>query len=164
MEHMLYTHDGVTETVGFDDGARVLEIFNDITGVKPEGERGTEWYTEAYIRYEWSAVTVNMSAEEMDQVVVTVSAPSVGGVPVRTVEGVTVGMTREEATALGARPSPAEDFSDGKYPEVMELGRREVPGTESYMNDGVGIMFMTLALEGNFISTISTGGNDYSDI
>ena len=103
-----------------------------------------------------------MVAEDQTYAWVVVTAPEVGGVPVRTVEGVTVGMTRDEALAAGARDGYDED-QDG-VSDNLEVGRQEVPGSTSYMNGGVGILFMALTLEGHTVSGMATSGNDFRDI
>ena len=162
MDQLLYTHDGVTDTISFMDGAGVLALFKELTGELPEGVRGTEWYSEGYITYDWTeAVSVGMAADDQTYAWVTVRAPEVGGVPVHTYEGITVGMTRDEALKTGAREG--REAMEG-IPATMEVGRQEVPGAKSYDNGGVGILFMSLTMEGDTIRGMSTSGNDFRDI
>jgi hypothetical protein len=165
MEHLEYTHEESTETVDLVDGAAVLALFQEITGEEPVATEPDPnvWYAEGTMTYDWPEVRVFMaSAADMTHASVSVSAPEVAGVPVRTPEGIAVGSTRNEALAAGARDGYDEN-SDG-VSDYLELGRQEVPDTVSLVNGGIGILFVDLAMEGDVVSRISSSGNDFSDI
>ena len=80
----------------------------------------------------------------------------------RTVEGISVGSSRGEAIAAGARDG--FDSDDDGVADELHIGRQEVPGTQSYLTDDVGILFVNLRLEGDVVSSMSSAGNDFRDI
>ena len=156
----------MTETISLtDDGAGVRQSVPEITGdevVESEPDQ-EDYYLVGTMHYDWSAVHVFMgSAEDMTYASVSISAPQVGGVPVRTVEGISVGSSRGEAIAAGARDG--FDSDDDGVADELHIGRQEVPGTQSYLTDDVGILFVNLRLEGDVVSSMSSAGNDFRDI
>ncbi|BDV30138.1 hypothetical protein Microterr_07980 [Microbacterium terricola] len=163
MDDLTFVAEGETRTVDFDDVDGVLAVFEELTGTMPEGyePEDPDGYVFDDTRYDWAGVTVTVwgAGTESESIAsIRVVAPTVGGVPVRTPEGITVGSSREDALAAGAD----DPFDD---PEYLQIGRQEVPDTESLVNPGeVGILFIVLQMEADAVAAISTPGNDFSDL
>ncbi len=94
---------------------------------------------------------------------VWIAAAATGGLELRTTEGVTVGMTREEAIALGAVPD-RDETGDG-LPDLLRLQVREAPGTESLENPGeTGVDFILVILEGDAVVRMISPASDWGDL
>jgi len=92
-----------------------------------------------------------------------IASAAVGGLGLRTTDGVAVGMTRDEAVALGAVADADED-GDG-LPDLLRLEVREAPGTESLTTPGTtGVDFILVILEDDAVVRMISPANDWGDL
>jgi hypothetical protein len=156
---------GADEVVSYDDGAGILALFEEISGVMPEGAE-VDGYPEGQdpglTRYDWGEARISVS-DEGQAMSVSLTAPELNGVPARTTEGVSVGSTRADVVNAGGWEFGDED-QDG-VADLFGLGSREVPGTQSLSRpDAVGIEYFVVDLEGDTVAQIIGPSNDFSDI
>lgn len=145
--------------VPFGDVDGLVAAFTDLFGTAPDESTVDGPYDSAYTAYEWASVRV-LVADARATVTVSAEAP---GVAFTTEQGITLGSVRAEALAAGAEDDWDEN-GDG-IADYLRIGMREVPGTQSLTTPGaVGIEYLTLKITDDVVSSISTGGNDFSDI
>lgn len=163
LDGISYAHDGSVDMVSLDDGAAILALFESLNGSIPDGTRLEVFpgQDSGLTRYQWGEVIVLVS--DQGPASVTILAPAIKGVPIRTQEGVMVGSTRSDAVAASARDDWDED-GDG-VADYLALGSREVPGTQSLSRPGlVGSEYLLLVMEGDNVEQIMVPANDFSDI
>lgn len=162
IDEVTYEHAGATQEFPFmDDGEELLALVEELTGQLRQGEEiegpyGGEWGT----AYKWDEISIIVAG---DQTRVSVAAPSVGGVPVVTPEGLSVGSGRNEVVAAGGRDG--WDADEDGVADYMDLGEQQVPDTQSLSRPGeVGILFVTVELDDDVVVEIQAPANDFSDI
>lgn len=164
LDDITYVHGGGSEVIPYSDGASVLSLFAGLTGVTPEGEKVEgqfAWVDPDHRSYTWSEVSLGVSGT--GEAGIRVTAETVAGVPIRTEQGISVGSTRADVLAAGALEE-YDDDNDG-VADVLALGAREVPGTQSLSRPGsVGIEYITVLMDGDQVESIISNGNDFSDI
>lgn len=149
---------GTVQTVPFTDPNGVLALVTEITGtaapvvqdVSPKG----------FMSHQWDGIYV--SAYAMNAFVV-VNAAEVGGLPVRTADGIHVGSTRAEVMAL----APFEGYdSDGDgLSDTLGLEQRPGPGNESLHYPGQpGTEFIGVRMTGDAATLLRAPDSDYGDI
>lgn len=168
IEGVTYKHEGVADEFLFEGAGEAEELLStveELTGTPRAGETiegpyGGYWGTS----YTWDGLKVIVTGEHADSMSVAITAPTIGGVSIVTEDGdLAVGSTREDAIAAGAREG-WDAHSDG-IADWFDIGKLEVPGTNSLVNPGeVGIMFVLLGLTGDTVTEIQSPGNDFSDI
>ncbi len=151
------------EAATLENPEAVLVLIEQLTGQPRAGTDMEDPWGQGDVAgtlYEWDEITVSVMGERAS---VVVRAPSVGGVPFRTAQGIGVGSTREEAVAAGAWDGWDED-GDG-VADYLGIGEREVPGTQSLTRpDQVGIEYVMLRVAGDVVEQIHVPANDFSDI
>jgi hypothetical protein len=150
--------------ISFTDGAALLAMVSELTGSTPTGVavEPYEGYDIESTRYEFDGIWVVVS-DTTGQATITVTAPTVAGVPVVTTSGISVGSTRSDVVAAGAVDGWDEN-SDG-IPDEMQFDRTEVAGTSSLVTpDAVGVDFVTARLDGDVVTKIWAPADDYSDL
>lgn len=159
----LITLDGASvdggSLIDYDDSDAIIAAFTELLGASPAEAPVEGPYGAVYDGYEWDSVRAVVQDTWTD-VTVTADAP---GVTFTTEEGIGIGSTRAEAIAAGAEDGWDED-GDG-VADHLNLGTREVPGTQSLVNPGeVGVEYILLTVEDDVVTVIRNGGNDFSDI
>lgn len=157
-------HDSGSEQTlyALDDGAALVSFFDELTGTaatgtEVEGPYGGLWA----VRYDWPGLRVFVPEEGPASMSIT--AASVGGLPVTFDGGLSIGSTREAAVAAGAWDVWDSD-GDG-VADQLGLGGEEVPGTESLSRPGqVGILYTLLLIDDDAVAEVQLPGNDFSDI
>ncbi|KQZ85406.1 hypothetical protein ASD56_03440 [Microbacterium sp. Root166] len=162
IEGVTYTNDGeMTEFSYADDGEALVVLVEDLTGEEPQAEEidlyGEPWGT----RHTWDEVVVTVTTDGSASV--SLLAPSVGDVPVETLEGLSVGSSRAAVIAAGGRDGWDAD-QDG-IADYLDLGELKVADTQSLQRPGeVGIVFVTVQVDDGAVVRIQAPANDFSDI
>ena len=153
---------GSTTVFPFDaDGEALLALVEELTGQPRQGEEiedpyGGRWGT----GYIWDEISISVGDESTS---VRVVAPAIGGVPVMTAEGLTIGSTHDEVVAAGGREGWDAD-GDGTA-DYLDLGATEVSNTESLSRPGeLGIVFVTVELADDAVVEIQAPANDFTDV
>ena len=150
--------DGVDE-FPFTDGEAMVAMLEELIGTEPEISQ--DEVTEI-TSYEWPVARVIITPGD-GFASIAIRAAEIGGIPIRTPEGLGVGSSREEAVAAGAWDDWDAD-SDG-IADYLGIGPREVPGTQSLSNPGaVGIEYLLLGIAEDLIEQIQAPANDFSDV
>lgn len=111
--------------------------------------------------YTWDTITVLL--HDGGRTSMSVRGAEIGGVPIESAEGITVGSDRSAVEAAGSRDLYDED-GDG-LADAVGLGERAVPDTQSLSRPGeVGVEFVLVILSGGVVSELQSPGNDFSDI
>lgn len=162
IDGITYEVAGATTVFPFHGGGEeLLGLIEELTGEPRQGEDiegpyGGNWAT----GYAWEEISVTLSGEYAN---VSVVAPTIGGVPVQTPEGLTIGSSRDEVVAAGGRDG--WDADEDGVADYLDLGAQEVPDTESLSRPGeVGILFVTVELADDAVVEIQAPANDFSDI
>lgn len=158
------TVDGQLQTYPFAEPEPLLAVVEQLTGEPAVGEdvedpwgNGDVWGT----RYVWDEISVSVPNEGTASV--AVSAPAVGGIPVRTTGGIGVGASREDVVAAGGWDEWDAD-ADGRA-DCLGMDAHPVEGTQSLGRPGeVGRQFVLVGLEGDVVTQIQSPSNDFSDI
>lgn len=147
------------EIVPFEDVDGLVASFTGLFGIAPDESMVEGAYGSAYTAYDWASVRV-LVADTRATVTVSAKAP---GVAFITEQGIALGSTRAEALAAGAVDDWDEN-GDGTA-DYLRIGMREVPGTQSLSTPGaVGVEYLTLKITDDTVTSVSSGGNDFSDI
>lgn len=159
----LITLDGTSvdgaPLVAYDDPDALIDTLSDLLGSAPEESQVEGPYSTVWTAYDWATVRALLTGT---RITLTVSGDA-PGVVFTTEQGIGIGSTRAEAMAAGAEDEWDED-GDG-IADYLKLGMREAPGTQSLSNPGaVGVEFLTLKVTDDVITSVSSGGNDFSDI
>ncbi|MFF2486869.1 hypothetical protein ACFVSU_10740 [Microbacterium sp. NPDC058062] len=159
-----YTDGAAAKSLAFDDPESLLTVIEELIGEPRHGEdfedpwgNGDVWGT----TYRWTELTVSVMKDGPASIAVL--APTVGGVPVRTLGGVAVGDTRETVVAAGGWDSWDED-GDGEA-DYLGIDEREAQGTQSLSRPGAaGREYIVVVLDGDVVSQLQSPGNDFADI
>lgn len=147
----------------FTAGDDVLALLRDLLGVETGVEDIPEPWTDGGVmgaNHIWDDASLALIG---DSATVLFSSATVGGVPVSTSAGLTVGSTRSDVLARGGFDVWDED-GDG-VADHLGLAPSEVSGTQSLARDGeVGIVYVSVALDGDVVDRISAPANDFSDL
>ena len=143
VDGITYELAGETKEFPFaDDGEELLALVEELTGGRDRVRRSRPVEGDWGMRYSWDEISIPVAG---DTTSVSVSAPAIGGVPVVTPEGLSIGSSRDEVVAAGGRDGWDAD-QDG-VADYMDLGEQEVPDTESLSRPGeIGILFVTVGL------------------
>jgi len=126
----------------------------------PEPEEHAEFGTTGYA---WGEDVVFVE-NEAGFSSVRISAPTIGPLPVRTADGITIGSTREEVLATGPYDGDYDVDGDGDSdfyglepvvnPDYESLNLPGQPGTD----------FIEVQLEDDLVSSLRAPSNDYTDV
>jgi hypothetical protein len=163
LDGLLYEGGAGDESISLEDPEALLQLVEQLTGQPRTGVDIEDPWGQGDVmgvKYEWADIIVSVFGERANLIVRT---PALGDVPVSTEEGITVGSSRSEALAAGARDGWDAD-GDG-VADFLELGAREVPGTQSLSRPGeVGIEYLSLGMKGDVVERIDLPANDFSDL
>ena len=164
IEGLTFTHGGASVTFSFDDPEPLLAFVEQLTGQPGASEHfedpwgnGDTWGT----LYTWDDIKVYVLKDGPANV--TVLATTVGGIPVRTASGITVGSTRDAVLATGGWDDGDAD-GDG-LADYLGMEGQEVEGVESLSRPGEpGREFIVVKLDGDVVTELQSPSNDFSDI
>ncbi|WP_106815523.1 hypothetical protein [Microbacterium timonense] len=164
LDSLEITQAGATRVVRFDTPDPLLVLVEELTGVPRNGEvvedpwgNGDMWGT----TYRWDEITITVPIDGPANVAIL--AATLGGIPVRTTEGIGVGDSRDEVLAAGGWEHWDAD-GDG-VSDYLGIDSRDAPDTQSLTRPGeVGRMFILAGLDGDIVSELQSPSNDFSDI
>lgn len=155
-----------TRTILFTDGPGLLALFSELSGSTPQGTRdpagATYDFQQTY--YDWDGVRLTVP-DDGGRSSLAITARELNGVTLRTTGGIHVGMTRAEALAAGAVAFTTYDGDGDGLPDTLQIDTRPAPGTTSLVTPGtVGSDFVLILMTGDMVTSIQSGGNDYTDL
>jgi hypothetical protein len=171
--HLVVTIDGLefvdgeeTESADFENGAAVLALLETATGEAPAKAEFEDppGYETDLVRYEWDGISVvTEEGGEGASAQIVVDSVTAGGVPITSLEGLTIGSTRDQVIAAQGWDVWDED-GDG-VADYLGVGEQQVPGTTSLSRPGeTGILYVMFSLADDVVTTISAPANDFSDL
>ncbi|WP_396657368.1 hypothetical protein [Microbacterium oxydans] len=165
LDGIAVTDETGTRDAAFDDPDAVLDLLEETTGQLPEPEKveTLPGYDFSFVNYTWDGLWVLTDTEHERAASAAITGASVGGVPITTEEGLSVGSTRAELLDAGAWA--LDDAEDPATAEFLGLGGREAPGTESLSRPGsTGIVYTLFWFDGDTVKQVQVPANDYSDL
>lgn len=165
LDGIAVTGETGSRDAAFDGPDAVLDLLEETTGELPEPEKveTLPGYDFSFVNYTWDGLRVLTDTEHERAASAAITGASVGGVPITTEEGLSVGSTRAELLDAGAWA--LDDAEDPATAEFLGLGGREAPGTESLSHPGsTGIIYTLFWFDGDTVKQIQVPANDYSDL
>jgi hypothetical protein len=152
-------NDGSTgATASFSSGSATLALLSDALGSTPTAERND---TYGLTSYDWGALTLTVS-DYTGAAFVSMTAAVLGGLTLRTPEGIHVGSTAVEFAAVA---SPGTQYPAAGAPVALGLEARPHPGTQSLAFPGrVGLDYIAVDLEGGLVARLRVPSGDWQDI
>ncbi len=143
-------------SVLFSEPDLMLDLMTELeggpAGVEDNGKYGT--------RYEWADAAVGVL---FGNVWFDSTSATVGGLPLRTSQGIQVGSTRADVLALDPLDIPYDSDGDG-LSDSLGLEAQAAPGTESLQTPGQeGVSFIEAYFTGDVVTRIGIG-TDWFDI
>ncbi|HWH26575.1 MAG TPA: hypothetical protein VNT53_08030 [Pseudolysinimonas sp.] len=142
----------------FSDAKATLALVSDALGSTPVPEVNPD---HGVTSYDWGDIL--LSIRDTGSAWVSFTSDEAAGLALTTVEGVHVGSTRAEVSAL----SPYEDSYDWDVDGVSDLfglQSREVPGKESLSRPGEeGLDFVGVEMTGDVVSRIMSPNNNWEE-
>lgn len=162
-----YAHAGRIESVEYTDGTKLVALFEEVAGTRGtiEDVKGyPDWNTDGgRTLHSWDGVRVSVPVHQGGPAYVFVTAAVLNGVPIESVQGISVGSTRTEVLSHGGADNWDED-GDG-VADYLRIGDREVPGTNSLTRPGhMGMVFVNLRMDGDTVVEILVPSDDFSDL
>lgn len=150
--------DGATvESATFDDPDAVLDLVGELLGSTPAPVDQHQFGT----LYEWPGVSVRVNFGTAQ---LAAEVPELGGLPLRTTEGIQVGSTRAEVDALSPFDAGHDTDGDGAS-DWFGLEPRSVPDIPSLTYPGQpGTEFIGIVVEGDTVAVLRAPYNDYTDV
>lgn len=141
-------------TVTFDKGDALLEILTSLFGIAPSKTEEPNGYDVTF--FDWDRVRLLKPGNT--RAAVSASTSALGEVAISTVEGISVGSSREAALAAGA-------IDVGEGPDSLGINVREVPHALSLTRPGqVGLDFVRLRFTNNKVAQMQAPAFDYGDL
>lgn len=164
VDAVIYEEGAESDTVSLDDGAGVVALIQKIAGEGSVEEFEGPYGGEGGQRHIWEGISVSVFSAD-GRSVVSVDAPTVGGAPVATPDGIAVGATRADALAAQAFEACSYDGDGDGNTDSLATQAEEVAGTRSLCRtDMVGIVFVDISFTGDTVTRLSSPANDFSDI
>jgi hypothetical protein len=164
VDSVVYEHDGRADEVFLMDGEAVVALLEQIAGEAIVEEFDGPYDSEGGSRYVWDGVSIAVWSYD-SRGVLNIDGPTVGGIPVATAEGISVGSTRDEALAAEAFELCEYDGDGDGKPDSLAMHPEEVPDALSLCRpDAVGIEYVELGFAGDLVTRLSAPSNDFSDI
>ncbi|MGP6206046.1 hypothetical protein [Microbacterium sp. F2] len=139
-------------------------FLTELTDADPQIEDVEDWWggeTVVAHRYSWEGASF-VVFENSTWAPTAITAPSIGGVPVSTRDGIAVGSSREQVEALDPLEVWDED-GDGAF-DQLGLETRVVPDTRSLSRPGeTGEEYILVVISDGAVSSLQHG-NDFSDL
>jgi hypothetical protein len=152
--------DGSTgDSAPFSDGAATLALVSRVLGSTPTPDRDDDFGS---ARYDWGGLMVYTTKSDGSASVVF-SVPELGGVALRTAEGIEVGSTLAEVEAVA---SPGTEYAPaGRSDAYYGLEARVHPGTDSLTFPGrVGMDYIGVSLTDGVVVSLDAPGGDWHDV
>ena len=153
-----------TEGYAYDSPEPLLALVEELTGEPRSGEDFEDPWGNGEVMgtaYRWDDVTISVLKDGPASL--TVLSTSIGGVPVHTIDGIAVGVTRDDVLAAGGWDEWDED-GDG-VADYVGLDQQDVEGTQSLSRPGeVGREYVSVALSGDVVTELRSPANDFSDL
>jgi len=169
-DSIVFTLDGLEYRIDGDEGTVAFEVepmtafLTELTDADPQIEDVEDWWggeTVVAHRYSWDGASF-VVFEDSTWAPAAITAPSIGGVPVSTRDGIAVGSSREVVEALGPLEVWDED-GDGSF-DQLGLEPRDVPNTKSLTRPGEpGEEYILVVISDGTVSSLQLG-NDFSDL
>ncbi|GAA1663188.1 hypothetical protein [Microbacterium lacus] len=164
VDSVVYEHDGRAEEVSLRDGEEVVALLEQIAGAATVEEFDGPYDTAGGVRYAWDGVSISVWTYD-SRGFLNVGGPTIGGIPIATAEGISVGSTRDEALAAEAFELCQYDGDGDGKPDSLAMHPEEVPDALSLCRpDAVGIEYVELGFAGDLVTRLSAPSNDFSDI
>lgn len=153
-------NDGSTgDSAQFSSGSATLALLSRALGNTP-----TPVHLDAYglTSYDWGALSLTVKTQD-GSALVAITAAQLGGLTLRTAEGIHVGSTLAEVKAVA---SPGTEFASSATPDVyFGLEARAHPGTESLTFPGrVGQDYIEVDLKDGVVVSLRTPFGDWQDV
>lgn len=159
-EISVMNNDGSTgDSAPFSDGSAVLALLSRVLGSTPSPARDDAFGS---TRYDWGGLL--MYSTDFDGTAsVVFTAPELGGLALRTVEGIELGSTLAEVKAVA---SPGTEYAPaGRSDAYYGLEARVHPGTDSLTFPGrVGMDYIGVALKDGVVISLAAPGGDWQDV
>lgn len=148
-----------TRSVRFTDPEGIVSLMTDLAGgAAPVVE---DFTPKGFLKYTWDGISVNAYSANA---LVTVTVPELGGLSVRTADGIHVGSSRSDLAALAPFDEDSDEDGDG-VSDRFGLEAREAPGNESLSFPGQpGTDFIGVSLTGDSVTELRAPDSDYGDI
>ena len=141
----------------FDGPDATLALVSDLLGSTPEPVDNRQFG----MFYEWPEITVVVNFGTSS---VTVSSPTVAGLPISTGQGIHVGSSRAEVEALAPFTGTYDGDGDG-LPDILGLEQVAVPEFDSLTYPGQpGTAYIRVTVNGQEVTSIGGPSGDYLDI
>jgi hypothetical protein len=147
------------QSATFDDPDAVLALLGSVLGSTPTP---TEYPEFGSSTWEWPGVLFGRASDTFSWFRSEVA--DLGGLPLRTTDGIQIGSTRAEVLALAPFDGAYDMDGDGTS-DLFGLEQQTAPGTESLSFPGQpGTDYVEVQLEGDAVSVLRAPSNDYSDV
>jgi hypothetical protein len=147
------------EGATFQDPEAMLALLAELLGSTPTPTESPEFGTTTW---EWPGVLFGSNGEDFSWL--RSEAGDLGGLPLQTGEGITIGSTRAEVEALSPFDLDYDMDGDGSS-DLLGLEPQPVPGTESLTFPGeTGTEFIEVQVPGGEVTVLRAPSNDYSDV
>ncbi|MEP6477958.1 MAG: hypothetical protein ABJB03_01090 [Rhodoglobus sp.] len=146
------------ESATFDDEQAMLALVTELEGSEPTL---TDLSGKGLTLYDWPGLRLGI---QFNSSWLLSEQADLGGLPLRTEEGIGVGSSRADVAALNPFDYGADADGDG-VSDGFGLDPQTVPDTESLSLPGqVGTAFIGVGLQGDTVTTLRSPSGDYLDI
>jgi hypothetical protein len=147
------------QSATFDDPDATLALLGEILGSTPTPTEYPEFGSKTY---EWPGVLFGVASEDFSWF--RSEAADLGGLTLQTTDGIHLGSTRAEVTALSPFDLQYDMDGDGSS-DLLGLEQETVPGTQSLNFPGQpGTAFVEVQLVSDSVTVLRAPSNDYSDV
>jgi hypothetical protein len=147
------------QSATFDDPDATLALLGELLGSTPTPTEYPEFGSKTY---EWPGVLFGVASEDFSWF--RSEAADLGGLTLQTTDGIHLGSTRAEVTALSPFDLQYDMDGDGTS-DLLGLEQETVPGTQSLNFPGQpGTAFVEVQLVSDAVTVLRAPSNDYSDV
>ena len=147
------------ESATFSDPDATLALLASVMGSTPTPNVNPDFGTTTW---EWPDVLFGQASEDFSWF--RSEAAVLGGLTLQTTDGIHLGSTRAEVTALSPFDLEYDMDGDGTS-DLLGLEQETVPGTQSLSFPGQpGTAFVEVQLVGDAVTVLRAPSNDYSDV
>lgn len=144
----------------FTQAEAVIDFVTGLEGSAPEVDDSLLSH-KGLVTYTWPGVRCIVSGSEA---LLVVEVDEIGGLPLRTSDGIQVGSSRSDVLGLSPVDTGSDQDGDGTS-DVFGLEARPAPGTESLVNPGQeGVDYIEVSLSGDAVVNIRAPFGDYRDL
>jgi hypothetical protein len=147
------------QSATFDDPDATLALLASVMGSTPTPNVNPDFGTTTW---EWPDVLFGKASDDFSWF--RSEAAVLGGLTLQTTDGIHLGSTRAEVTALSPFDLAYDMDGDGTS-DLLGLEQETVPGTQSLNFPGQpGTAFVEVQLVGDAVTVLRAPSNDYSDV